>query len=154
DLYHLIARFPTNQLVLSDTVPLWEDRKHLHDLLRSMPTLKKIVFNLYNLDNDLLKALEPPSSKNNNPFPKLEAIQFRGIYIADDLSGLKTVVTKHQIQSLVLGLSGVRSDERVQLSEEDEIVRWLTEAVPFFRFICEDFDAPDCMNSVWKLWNL
>ncbi|KAG8727594.1 hypothetical protein FRC11_012850, partial [Ceratobasidium sp. 423] len=154
DVHRLLVRFSINKLVLADPQQAWATGRGLHNLLCSIPTLKALIIDFYQLDNKLLKALEPPSDTRNTAFPKLEIIEFRDSTVPGSISSLKNLVTKHPIQRLVIGQETLPmgSDELViKLKEKDGIVRRLKANVPGFQFIQHDHEPPEFSDIVWKL---
>ncbi|CAE6416196.1 hypothetical protein ACGC1H_007210 [Rhizoctonia solani] len=135
----------------------------LHDLLRSVPTLKILKLGLTRFSPEKWEALKPPclqtawssdSKPSGEPFPKLEELHLPLLWVenAAMFEGLKDLVTSHPLQKLVLGKRMYCGGGASQLEETDAICVWLRSHVPDFRLVRHHACAPEFHSRVWPLW--
>ncbi|KAG8719116.1 hypothetical protein FRC11_003421, partial [Ceratobasidium sp. 423] len=145
----------------------WDSPAELHTLLGSVPMVKTLVLNFFNLNQDTLKALnQTPGSplgtnSSDNIFPKLENVEIYGCTIKCPLRdlrpGFQGLLANHPIQRLMLGryVEDLKSGTELDSieGEDEEVIEWLESAVPRFRWLPQQMDAPE-MIEAWQLWDI
>ncbi|KAG8682183.1 hypothetical protein FRC11_000156 [Ceratobasidium sp. 423] len=156
-----LAPFPIDQLILGIHPPTWTTKFGLHTLLKSVPKLKSLVLNNFELHNEFVEALLPPPASEGNEgeilFPRFETVEFRSAVLIDRLERLKDVIAHHPVQCLVLG--GVVRVLDVGVGDSpleggEEIVQWLKARVPGFRLIQGRVHTADSTDMGWQLWDI
>ncbi|KAG8738978.1 hypothetical protein FRC11_001015, partial [Ceratobasidium sp. 423] len=133
DICTLLEGMMVHKLILSvDELGFWETAKGLWSTLKSIPGVKTLVLNFYDLDQDILKALKLPkpqsgASTHNKKFPKLDALEIYGAMFHTQLSnlnaGFKGLLAYHPIRRMVIGGNVQVEDsgetDYIALNEED-----------------------------------
>ncbi|KAG8751778.1 hypothetical protein FRC11_009020 [Ceratobasidium sp. 423] len=138
----------------------------MQSLLGSLPALKSLVLNFYEIDQTLLKSLvSPPKLSSPKPtllsrFPKLDVLEIYAATFRSELSNLKAefngILDNHSIRRMVLGgkikLPANRKGA-TPLDEGDEVVRWLRTRISQFYIAHDPDDAPED-QAKWELWDV
>ncbi|CAE6512708.1 unnamed protein product [Rhizoctonia solani] len=159
-LSSILNSIVVDTLVISNYSSLILD--HLHDLLRSMPTLKVLKLGWVRFSPEKWNVLKAPSLQtawsdskpSEEPFPKLKELHLPSLWVQDTamLEGLKDLVASHPLQKLVLEKRMYGRSGAWQMEETDAICVWLRSHVPDFRLVSHYAYAPEFHSHVWQLW--
>ncbi|CAE6424317.1 unnamed protein product [Rhizoctonia solani] len=157
---------PIHKLILWGNVRFfWSTRIGLRCLLKSVPGLKTLVLNYFDLGMDLLPALkQPPAPKSvarETFFPILTRLDIHGAWLDVPLADLKPefkdVLRSHHIQQMIFGGTQVRrfpwGIESAPLDASDEVFGWLKRNIPKFTVSCKPEQSPEA-TDMWRLWDI
>ncbi|CAE7144655.1 unnamed protein product [Rhizoctonia solani] len=108
DLCRVLKRISVDKLVLCGEIydkKAWLNSTELHDVLRSLPTVKTLIMICWKFREEDLLALERPRSRgkgSKNPrFPRLTALYLEDAAMLD-AGVLKSVVASHKLEKMTL----------------------------------------------------
>ncbi|CAE6433763.1 unnamed protein product [Rhizoctonia solani] len=167
ELYPRLKGIKIGKLVLDwERDCAWDSGVNLQALLQTATAVKTLVLNSYKLNQATLKSLTPPLNSSpetlgrDEDFPKLEAIEIHRCTLKCPLTDLRPVfeelLANHPIQRLVLGRFCDGSDNGAQpdsTEENEDMIKWLEEAVPHFFWLPRQTSAPEMMDT-WQLWDV
>ncbi|CAE6439940.1 unnamed protein product [Rhizoctonia solani] len=153
----LLGRVTIHKLMLlKGNWGLWESTTGLRSLLKSLPTVKILVLDGFELDQDLLKALEKPSKSQVTRSPEFETLEFHCTTIKFPLEalrhGFKSLLASHRIKRLVLGRSYEDESKELAGGEFDGLVEWLKAQISHLSLYEDQTSGPE-MYDKWQLWD-
>ncbi|CUA74760.1 hypothetical protein RSOLAG22IIIB_05700 [Rhizoctonia solani] len=160
----LLRGIKVHKLILSvEEEGFWGTARGLRKMLKSVPTLKALALNFYDIDRDMMMALTPKTQSGRptryGNFPKLESLEIYGatfpMQLGDIKLGFKALLKLHNLQKMVLGgsLQGSDDQEGHLLDESYEFVTWLRSNISEFHLCLDPEYVPELL-VLWELWDV
>ncbi|CAE6385577.1 unnamed protein product [Rhizoctonia solani] len=160
----LLRGIKVHKLILSmEEEGFWGTARGLRKMLKSVPTLKSLALNFYDIDRDMMMALTPKTQSGRptqyGNFPKLELLEIYcatfPMQLGDIKLGFKALLKLHNLQKMVLGgsLQGSDDQEGHLLDESYEFVTWLRSNISEFHLCLDPEYVPELL-VLWELWDV